>query len=645
MTINKLELRNFGKFKDRSVELQDGLNVMYAPNETGKSTLAGFIRYMLYGFPKNERSSATNPLTTAQRFKPWTGGEPGGSMILTADGRRVTVVREGAKSVRLYDTLTATEIPMTREIGEELYGLSLETFESTAFFGQSTLQNVSMDELEDKLKNIVTGADENVSYEKARDALHKAKNKIDSGRAGVLPALRREMTEISYQIEQVRQEQAALTTLSEECEGLSRQLSRCTADRQELEEKMAAQQARIQEEFARQRRQKEEELALAKARMQQAQARLGGLDRRQVDDLNQVSQRLQALRDVLGRIEPPHKPKKPTWLLVMGIATIVTSWILGFLLPSNWPFILSSVGLVCLVQYGILAYRKRVEYEQMMAVYEREQQQHLEAARLQKILVQCLGEQADDTASIKALYVDLDTVAEQQRLCQQLQDGLAAMDIEVYRRADEAYHALTYQQEQNLRLEQQLQLALAEKKTKREERLRHIGSVDLLKSSLNEKQERAAALEKELAAYQLALNALDEAHLKMTHLYAPMLAERTADFFAATTGDTTRRIVVDVGGTVKVEEKEVARKLPYYSVGTADAVYISLRLALIDMLYAKEKPTLVFDDSFANFDEGRAGEMLKLLGKLSQKTQILYFTCRDPEPLLRGIDHHNICFT
>lgn len=642
MKINKLELRNFGKFQDRSVELRDGLNVLYAPNETGKSTLAGFIRYMLYGFPKNERSSASNPLTTAQRFKPWTGGEPGGSLILTADERRVTVVREGAKSVRLYDTLTATEIPMTREIGEELYGLSLETFESTAFFGQASLQNVSMDELEDKLKNIVTGADENVSYEKARDALHKTKNKIDSGRAGVLPTLRREMTEISYQIEQIRREQAALVTLAEECEGLSRQLSQSIADRQTLEEKMVAEQVRIEEEFTRQRQQKEEEQAQARSRQTQAQTRLGGLDRRQVDDLNQVSQRLLALRDVLGEIEPPPQPRKPIWLLVLGVVVLLMGAGLFALLPLPWPAVVMALGVIPLVLYGVASYRKRIEYEQRMAVYEREQQRHLEASRLQKILAQCFGEQPDYTASISALYDDLATVAEQQVLCQQLQGELDAMDIEAYRRVDAAYRALAYQKEQMLRLEQQMQLALAEKKTQREERLRHIGSVDLLKSSLNEKQERAAALEKELAAYQLALDALGEAHLKMTHLYAPMLADRTADFFAAMTGDTARRVTVDVGGTVKVEEKDVARKLPFYSVGTADAVYVSLRLALIDMLYAKEKPTLVFDDSFANFDEARAGAMLKLLGKLSQKTQILYFTCRDPEPLLRGMKHHNI---
>lgn len=642
MTINNLELRNFGKFQDRSVNLQDGLNVLYAPNETGKSTLAGFIRYMLYGFPKNERSSATNPLTTAQRFKPWTGGEPGGSLTLTVDGRRVTVVREGAKSVRVYDTVTATDIPLKREIGEELYGLSLETFESTAFFGQSALHHVSMDELEDKLKNMVTGADEKVSYDKAREALHKAKNKIDSGRAGVLPDLRRDLTELSYRIEQVRQEQAELSALTQGCEGLTRQLAAAQTERKNLEEKMAASEGRIEEEFARQRQHKEEELASTRSHMQQVQTRLGGLDRRRVDQLSQVSQRLRALREVLGDTASPRKTKRPIALLIVGLVMAAAGAGLLALLPLPWPLIVMAIGGLCLIEYGIVCYRSRIVRQQNRTAYAREQERQAEAARLQEVLIKYLGEQDDYETSIRALYDDLTALTEYQAQCQQCQDGLSAMDIEAYRHADQEYHALVYQKEQTLRLEQQLQLALAEKKTQWEERQRHIGSVDVLESSLHEKQQRVTAAEAELAAYQLALQSLDAAHLEMTHLYAPMLTDRTAHFFATVTGDTARRVSVDVTGTVKVEEKQVARKLPFYSTGTSDAVYIALRLALIDMLYAKEKPTLVFDDSFANFDEGRTREVLTLLGKLAQQTQILYFTCRDPEPFLQGIEHHNI---
>lgn len=640
MKINKLELRAFGKFHDRSVELQDGLNVLYALNETGKSTLAGFIRYMLYGFPKNERSSASNPLTTAQRFKPWQGGDVGGSMTVTADGRRATVVREGAKTVRLYDALTMTEIPLMREPGEEFYGLSLETFESTAFFGQSTLANVNMDQLEDKLKNMVTGGDEKVSYEKAREALNKAKNKI-AGRVGALPTLRQEAAELALRIERGEQDRAALRELAQACESLNARLAKAKEDAAAQEEILMRERARIEKAFAGQKQDLQKQIAAAMDVQLQAQRRLGAMDRRRLDELNGVAQRLLALRDVLGPISQPDKPRMPIWLLIVGILMLISGVGSAFLVEMPWPLLAAS-GLIPMAIYGVLASRRKTEYEQRMQAYEQEQLRHEEAARLHQGLAAVFGEQPDYTAAISACYDDMATVAEQQTEIGTLQAKLAAMDVDRCCRADADYGAAQHQKEQLLALMRQMEMELAQKKTRLEERSRQVGAVDEWESLFSEKQERIAVLEQELAAYELAMAALDDAHMEMTHLYAPMLADRMADFFSTTTGDTERRVAVDVGGKVRVEEKDVPHSLHYYSVGTADAVYVSLRLALIDMLYARQKPTLVFDDSFANFDEGRAAEMLKLLGKLSQKTQVLYFTCRDPEPMLKGIAHHNV---
>ena len=43
---------NFGKFKDYSLELRPGVNLIYGENESGKSTLHSFIDGMFYGFLK-----------------------------------------------------------------------------------------------------------------------------------------------------------------------------------------------------------------------------------------------------------------------------------------------------------------------------------------------------------------------------------------------------------------------------------------------------------------------------------------------------------------------------------------------------------------------------------------------------------------
>lgn len=63
------------------------------------------------------------------------------------------------------------------------------------------------------------------------------------------------------------------------------------------------------------------------------------------------------------------------------------------------------------------------------------------------------------------------------------------------------------------------------------------------------------------------------------------------------------------------------------SHGTRDQLYLSLRLASLEQHMMRNEPLpLVVDDVLINFDDRRAEATLKLLGKLSEKTQILFFT-------------------
>ena len=45
----------FGKLEGASLVLGSGLNLIHAPNESGKSTWCAFLRVMLYGFPPRSR--------------------------------------------------------------------------------------------------------------------------------------------------------------------------------------------------------------------------------------------------------------------------------------------------------------------------------------------------------------------------------------------------------------------------------------------------------------------------------------------------------------------------------------------------------------------------------------------------------------
>ena len=48
----------FGKLQGHTLELKDGLNIIQAPNETGKSTWCAFLLAMLYGINSRERDPA-----------------------------------------------------------------------------------------------------------------------------------------------------------------------------------------------------------------------------------------------------------------------------------------------------------------------------------------------------------------------------------------------------------------------------------------------------------------------------------------------------------------------------------------------------------------------------------------------------------
>ena len=54
MQIKNMQINNFGKLKNKEIELANGINVIYGENESGKSTLLKFITSMFYGINKNK---------------------------------------------------------------------------------------------------------------------------------------------------------------------------------------------------------------------------------------------------------------------------------------------------------------------------------------------------------------------------------------------------------------------------------------------------------------------------------------------------------------------------------------------------------------------------------------------------------------
>ena len=195
----------FGKLRDQTLSLKPGLNCIYAPNESGKSTWSHFLRIMLYGLSTRERGA----LADKNRFAPWSGAAMRGQLqVADSDGTSLTLSRDTRRSTSPMGqfactyTGTATAVPGIdgQNAGETLLGVPREVFERSAFIRQSALAVDSDAELERRIAALITTGEEDVSYTEVQERLKKQLNRRRSNRVtGQIPALEREITDLESQ--------------------------------------------------------------------------------------------------------------------------------------------------------------------------------------------------------------------------------------------------------------------------------------------------------------------------------------------------------------------------------------------------------------------------------------------------------------
>ncbi len=140
-------IKNFGTLHAETLDFNQKLHVLHAENGWGKSTLAAFIKVMLYGFSGEERRLCGRE---REYFLPWNGASCSGSLTFTYNGKTYTVFRSfGRKKTEdtflLHDTDTG--LPSTvfgKNLGEEIFALDQYSFAKTILCEQTALQKDSL---------------------------------------------------------------------------------------------------------------------------------------------------------------------------------------------------------------------------------------------------------------------------------------------------------------------------------------------------------------------------------------------------------------------------------------------------------------------------------------------------------------------
>ncbi|WP_151736089.1 AAA family ATPase [Paenibacillus tengchongensis] len=161
------------------------------------------------------------------------------------------------------------------------------------------------------------------------------------------------------------------------------------------------------------------------------------------------------------------------------------------------------------------------------------------------------------------------------------------------------------------------------------EYLKERGMKDHVLQQLEEQRSALRDIAARYAVHALAAELIGRTRRIYEQEKQPEVLRLASVYFARLTGGEYRRIVMTFGHKeLKAEHREAGLlDSALLSRGTAEQLYLSIRLALAETMSRQVRLPLLFDDLFVNFDDGRLGAALELLGELGQRRQIVMMTC------------------
>ena len=718
----------FGGLDHRELELKEGLNIIEAPNEGGKSTWSAFLRAMLYGINTKERDKQ-GYIAEKNRYQPWNGGAMEGVVELEWKGEQITL-RRGPKGNTPFGKFEAvytdTGEPVgyltADNVGETLIGAPREVFERSAFVCQGGAAIDGAPALEARIAALASSGEEDVSYSQVERRLRDWLNRRKHNKTGLIPKLEEELAGN----DEIAGRQAKAFRLAQEAR---REMDKLQTEHKRLQAERDAHLARAM--AARRQRWEEAQSALEAARgqvdtieaelnrygtppdkatLQKAQGELNQLNalhtsRKQAEERLEQAQTQEA-EVAAAAVDPlfPDMTPDQAWEQAsadaqtagevprcgglyaggaVALALAAGSLVLAFtgVLPALWMGgaacgVLAAVGVGLFASAALRKKRAGVLAAELLERYEAEDPQAIltrasayreacvvagQAAKQREEAQQALDALlAQDENTRKALLElvhpfaptvkDTFGVSAAISRALQLEERLAtaqvklegaeklaaslprpepvAADPGVEPRFDPAETAarLNAAEGELSRLRSGLAMAQGELNT--------LGDPAELELRQEEAREELERRQTEHAALETALKALDAAHAGLQARFSPALNHLAGDYLAKLTGGKYDKVSLTRQFEALAEEAGglQPRRALALSQGTADQLYLAVRLAACKLVLPQEEPCpLVLDDALANFDDSRMALALACLEELGEERQILLFTCHSRE--------------
>lgn len=614
MKLLELHIDGFGKFHNRTISFEDGINIIYGKNEAGKSTLHTFIRGMLFGIERGRGRAAKNDLYS--KFEPWSNsGTYEGWLRLEKDGviyRIERRFRKDNKSLKVINETRGREEEATPAFMNELLGgLNETTYNNTISIGQlkSATEEGMVSELRNYIANMNTTGNISLNISKASTFLRLQKRALE---ANLIPDASREYTALLAEIRNVETEIAAP------------EFENQLASYQNMRNQVKS----IIDNTQSERTVLEDQIQDAKRILTKNQF----TDQTSVDAYSQKAEEYyNNYRDFDAKGKKKSRKVFSALALLMAVACIAGAVYLRLTYPSDYITVVGGLGISALVFLLIqMLTRKGIKRDLTKA----EDNKGLLLEMLKKHLYS--EGTSEITVSDEAMSAFGKRMAEFTSLCEMVRQSESAS-----KKLMEDINSLREKQNncsEMIEKQQRTQWEL-------EKKLEHLNNCKTQITNLKRVLAENDRIREEISAIELAQETLTELSSSIRDSFGLYLNKEASDLVGGITGGIYDSLSIDENLNVFLNTKHKLVPIEQVSSGTMDQVYLALRLAAAKLLQGDGEPfPLIFDDSFTQYDEERLRTALKWMAE-AYGGQMLIFTCHKREEQIlqtHQIDFHYI---
>lgn len=627
MKINKIKINGFGKISQKEMELADNINIISGNNEAGKSSLLKFISCMFYGASKNKNGKE---ISDFDKYKPWHTEEFSGKIQYTLDdGKQYEVYRDfKKKNSVIYDNNQQDiskdfEIDKSRgiEFFTEQTGIDEETFFNTAISEQegTRLSKNGQNGIIQKLSNMASTGDDNISYKKSFDKL----SKMQIEKVGTERSSQRPLNIITNKINELNVKRKALqNTIDTMQNSIS---SKDTSEKELIEEK-----------------EKNNFLKNLKSNCENNRIKIAEVNVNKNLE-KEYEEKIEFLNDKIDEnAESNIKKKKINFIpyYIISIIFVILGIALYILLRN---VVYSAICLIpVIICIGIAVFKNIKNQKEVKAkidelsdirnniskeikiLTETKENKKKEYEQKYKDLMNEIEANKDKLkkeyiSKVNANYVLEALEYSYEEISQELEDNenrIHTLEFKLHTiRSD--IESLNTQIEECTQVEEEIEIAVSERD-------------NLLK--LNN-------------SFELAKECLQSAYEEVKQSISPKFTKNLGNTIKTISNSKYVNVKLnDIDGLVA--EVETGEYLPInrLSTGTIDQMYLALRLSALSEI-SNEKMPIILDETFAYFDDERLCNILQYIKEEYSEYQILIFTCsdREKEALDKVEIKYNIC--